>query len=65
MSLFKDIYLDITLFNFLIISYRIISVKNSDSAGKWDHVITRMRALLMEVIDIIQVRELAKSSNCL
>ena len=40
-------------------------VENGDSAGKWDHVITRMRALLMEVIDIIQVEELAKSSNCL
>ena len=38
---------------------------NGDSAGKWDHVITRKKALLIEVIDIIQVRELAKSSNCL
>ena len=40
-------------------------MKNSDSAGKWDHVITCKRALLIEVIDIIQVEELAKSSNCL
>ena len=40
-------------------------VENCDSAGKWDHVITRVRALLTEVIDIIQVEELAKSSNCL
>ena len=41
------------------------TVENNDSAGKWDHVITRIRALLTEVIDIIQVKELAKSSNCL
>ena len=42
-----------------------IIVENSDSTGKWDHVITRVRALLTEVIDIIQVEELAKSSNYL
>ena len=46
-------------------AYKVEYVENSDSAGKWDHVITRVRALLTEVIDIIQVEELAKSSNCL
>ena len=47
------------------LEYIMLNVENSDSAGKWDHVITRKRALLIEVIDIIQVEELAKSSNCL